>query len=940
MKKLILGLLAFLTTLFCPNETIAQDVTTEGTEFYVSFMGNGYKDRYVSSYYGYQLDFTWLKTQLIISAKRQCQCTISNPNTGYDTTFQMQANVPYPFDVPIEEAYMELDEHGQALGKGLHISADDTISAYCANIAEHSFDASYILPIEALANDYIVQTYDQTTISGNSYSSPYISFYTSAFVIVATEEGETTVDITPSVQTLDGKPAGNTYSITLNKGQSYQVRSHNDDGSRDLSGTRVTARDCKKIAVFNGNNLTQVPNSGNDSDCIFEQAMPLQSWGKKFVVTSSLGRRYNDLVKITSAHNDNEISITGRSPFILHTGESRTINLGTNEKSCFIEATQSCAVYLYNHSKDPITTPFVEDGLGAPSMVWIAPIEQRISDITFSTFNYESEHETDIDAHYVNIIVGSDDAGDVVLDGNVIDDSLFEAVNGTDEYKFYRTRIGHGAHHLSCEGGFNAHIYGYDVARGYAYMAGSKAAELTTTFTINETTVVDGDTVRDCTLDPLVFKVDANYGNYSVTWDFGDGATSTDEAAQHSYAENGFYVVTIEVEAGETECTEATTQTTTFYIDTRLNADEEFSADACIGQPYSGHGFEEVMIEGDTILIRDLADAQSNPCAGKVVVHVTAHEVDYNGPYEEMECFTGPGVFEKYGISIAYDRPGQYDTIAALPDEYGCESLTEIHLTVAYIVDHAPDIIAECDSYTWQNGVTYHESQNIDDTIPDPETGCYQIKHLRLRILHAPDSCVVRATGYTTAPWVVPGNEFQINAYDFYLDSLDSDYGHYDSVAWQLCVRDAATGQLAEANLNWRLAVSGEKHERCKVYPFNHTNDTVWLRATAFNACDNQGVAHDYWIVCSFYGLDYNGSGAGRFSVVPNPSNGLTELLFDNLVGLAEVKVYDFRGILIESLRADSPSLSYDMRHHPNGVYFFVATSQRGTFAQKVVLAK
>lgn len=874
MKKPTFFLLVLLSTLFCATETIAQDITTEGTEFWVSFMGNGFKNHPDEGIY--------IRTQLIISSKQDCSCTVQNPRTGWIRTFDITADSTYLFDeIDPNEAYMEMNEYETAKDKGLIVASTAPISVYCSNIANYSFDASYVLPTPALANDYLIQTYDQ---------SLYSSDHTSAFIIIATED-DTEIDITPSVKTLGNKPAGQEFSITLQKGQVYQVRSHNESWfgggeSRDLSGTRVTARDCKKIAVFNGNNLTQVPNGGADSDCIFEQAMPLQSWGKKFVVTASLDRRHNDLVKITSAHNDNEIHVSGRNPFTLSEGESRTIALNENEKSCFIEASRSCVVYLYNHSKDPGTTPTNpweqnDDGMGAPSMVYIAPIEQRIENITFSTFNYESEHETDIDDHYVNIIVSSEDTGDVVLDGNTIEGSQFEAVNGTDAYKFFRTRIEHGTHHLSCPGGFNAHIYGFGNARGYAYMAGSKAADLTTAFTINETTAMDGDTVTDCSLSPIIFKVDMNYSQYNVTWDFGDGATSTDETAQHSYAQNGFYTVTFKVEADGTACIEATSQTTTFYIDAQQNDNEEYSDDICIGGHYNGHGFVDVPIAGDTILSRPIDPDHTDPCQGNVIVHITTH----------------------------FDEP-------------------------------ETEVITECGHYTWQNGVTYSESQTDSDTIQDPETGCYMIKHLQLTILHAPDSCVIRTTSHSTAPWVVPGNEFQINAYDFFLDSLNAEYGTFDSVAWQLCQRDATTGQLVEATLNWRLAVSGERNELCRVYPFNHTNDTVWLRATAFNACFSQGVTHDYWMVCSFYGVGDNAFGTGKFSVVPNPNQGLVELRLEHLENPADVKVYDMRGCLVDAFRAAVGSMTYDMRHQPNGIYFFVATTEQGIKAQKVILAK
>ena len=78
MKKPTFCLLVLLSTLFCATETIAQDITTEGTEFWVSFMGNGFKNHPDEGIY--------IRTQLIISSKQDCSCTVQNPRTGWIRT--------------------------------------------------------------------------------------------------------------------------------------------------------------------------------------------------------------------------------------------------------------------------------------------------------------------------------------------------------------------------------------------------------------------------------------------------------------------------------------------------------------------------------------------------------------------------------------------------------------------------------------------------------------------------------------------------------------------------------------------------------------------------------------------------------------------------------------------------------------------------------------
>ena len=262
MKKLNrIVLFLCLIGIFIP-ELHAQEVTTQGKEFWLSFIGNGFK-------YHPDVPAGWIRVQLLVSAKRNCEGTITNPNTGWTRNFNVEANNIFSVDLEEEQVYVESSEYEQVVNKGLIITTTDTVSVYCANIATYSFDASYVLPTPGLADDYIIQTYEQST---GTYDP------TSAFVIVATEDN-TIIDITPSVTTYGGKPAHQEFTITLNRGQAYQVRS-NSSNNRDLSGTRVTARDCKRIAIFNGNNLTLVPTSAmSDSDCIFEQAMPLHSWG-------------------------------------------------------------------------------------------------------------------------------------------------------------------------------------------------------------------------------------------------------------------------------------------------------------------------------------------------------------------------------------------------------------------------------------------------------------------------------------------------------------------------------------------------------------------------------------------------------------------------------------------------------------------------------------
>ena len=706
MKRIRAILLSItLMAIILPNSH-AQDASTQGKEFWLSFISNGFK---------YHPDIPsegWVRVQLLVSAKRSCGGTILNPNTGWRQDFTVEANNIFSIDLEENQVYIENSEYEQVVNKGLLITTTDTVSVYCANIATYSFDASYVLPTHGLAADYIIQTHEQ---SSGSYDP------TSAFVIVATEDN-TIVDITPSVKTLGSKPAGHEFSITLNRGQAYQVRSNQDImGNRDLSGSRVTSRDCKPIAVFNGNNLTLVPNSAtSDSDCIFEQAMPLHSWGKKFVVTSSLDRN-EDYVKITSAADNNEIYKNGTRLCTLDNGRSYTFRLSSSEKSCYLEASQTCAVYLYNTSSNNY-------GNGAPSMLWIAPVEQRIDAITFSTFNYD-HNNVNIANHYVNIIVESQDIDQVYLDGTLLDANQFVPVTGNGDYSFYRKSINHGVHHLSCPNGFNAHVYGFGRARGYAYMVGSKATDLSTTLTIDDVVVNHGDTLTHCNLTPMHFEADINYSNYEILWNLGDGSTSTSTSFVHTFSEHRLYQVSFTITTQENPCMGSTSVTTIFYIDMQNAPGQDFVDDV---------------------------------------------------------CFSGPGVYTENGFNLYYDQPGVYTDSYSFTTENGCDSIVTLTLNVSEILDGDMQYESgHCDAFEW-NGNTYTESGIYNDTVLTP-SGCYSISHLDLELDFTPNPTdIYPVDPANTAPhWVVTATEFQINSYDYTLQDINPSC-EWDTVEWSL----------------------------------------------------------------------------------------------------------------------------------------------------------
>ena len=898
--------------LLLQSASLAQDVSTQGKEFWVSFMFNGYEDGNQHQLYS---------IQLTISAKHDCNCTVSNPVTGWTTNEPITAGQTKDISIPKAEAYHPSGNSETVSNYGIKVEATDTISVYNASIATNSFDASYVLPIQSLGSDYIIQSGPQSITPGGS--SHQYQNETSAILIVATQDN-TIVEITPSVRTLGNRPADQTYTIELDAGQTYQVRSNrntNQNSQRDLSGTRVKALDCKKIAVYNGNTLTRMPIDNNQSegfDHIFEQAMPLKSWGKEFVVTQSKSR-HQDIVKITSSADGNTIMKNGIHAATLNEGESYSFSLHNYDGSCYIETTKPSAVYLYN------TSSYDDSSNGDPSMVWIAPIEQRIDEMTFSTFHHP---QAAIDAHYVNIIVKTEDISHVYFDGTAIESGLFQPVNGNADYSYAQYNIeNHGTHSLLCENGFNAHVYGFGERRGYAYLVGSNAIDLNVSLIINGEPISQGGSIRGCVGQEMEFNAWFNYDIIDLTWDFDDGTPQSHEShIMHAFNEERVYHASISITTTENGCEGDNMVTIPFIVDLTRHNEEEHDV-ICAHVPYSGFGFEDIVAVNDTLLTRGLAF-----CHDSLYLHLTV--LNYDTVYHEQVCWEGvPDVYRAHGFEIEYDTPNKtYTERRPYISPEGCEGIITLELSVSEKMQfHVPKFA--CDSLLWHDSIFIAPTLYID-TITNP-TGCDSIITLELTMNYTPD---IRLDTYHYAPshWVLPSIGSFTPKYVFSLFD-DNLMCEWDTVVWQLSFKESDT------EVPWFLIPDENDFRKCNLFVTNYLTDTVWLTAIAQNECAPDGVNFDYWMVSSYYGVNED-SYQAAINIMPNPNDGEMRLVFENMEGPVAISIYNALGLRVDSFTATASypntSLPYSSRNLSDGVYYFVITHKGQNITKKVVIIR
>lgn len=528
-RTLIILVVLLLGSLFATAQN-----STQGKEFWFSFMCNGYEHN----------GENWVETQVMVSAKRACSGIVVNPRTSWSKSFQVGDESVVVLQIPLNQGY-NVNNEGVPSDFGLKLTATDTISVYTANCATNSFDATFVLPTESLGSDYIVQSDSQSKTQ-----SYFEDQETSAFLVIAIEDN-TEIDIIPSVRTLDGHNAGTSYSVCLEKGQTYSVRSNNNSSQRDFSGTKISARDGKKIAVFNGNTLTTIPNTLNNGyDHIFEQALPVESWGQQFVITSSMNRT-RDKVKITAGQDNDTVWCNGQLVAVLDAGQSYDFwfyssidNHAFEGGSCFVKTSRPSMTYLYNSSSYDLESSSNEKG--DPSMVWIPPVEQKINEITFCTFYHDN---ATIDNHYVNIVVETPFVNEVYLDGSQIDPNQFQPVIGNAAYSYVKMEVSHGIHHLSSVWGLIAHVYGFGEVKGYAYCVGANVLDLSGVLYVNGQL---SDSYHDglflCVGESASFMLRVNYPVQRVSWNFDGTLVQGGTTLTYTFNQVGDFIMSAFVE--------------------------------------------------------------------------------------------------------------------------------------------------------------------------------------------------------------------------------------------------------------------------------------------------------------------------------------------------------------------------------------------------------
>jgi gliding motility-associated-like protein len=165
--------------------------------------------------------------------------------------------------------------------KGIYITSDNKISVYYDYDNSLNRDLWTLKGQNGLGTEFFTP-FTKISSWNNGYSQAY-----SSIEIIATEDN-TVVDITQpngATNLFEGQST-NAFTVTLNKGQTYSLRSASQAGTSRPAGTHIVSRNGQKIAVvINDDSVTGAANTCQD--ILGDQLVPVNILGVQYITMNS-----------------------------------------------------------------------------------------------------------------------------------------------------------------------------------------------------------------------------------------------------------------------------------------------------------------------------------------------------------------------------------------------------------------------------------------------------------------------------------------------------------------------------------------------------------------------------------------------------------------------------------------------------------------------------
>ena len=493
------------------------------------------------------------------------------------------------------------------------------------------------------------------------------------FNVLATEDS-TLVKIKFTGNTSTSLHAGDSTTVMLMQGQVYQVEGN--PSNSDFSGTEVCSQNCRPIAVFAGNAIVTIPSGSNVAyDHVLQQMAPTYSADNDWILVPAEGYSHTDFtlqdyVRVTATSDNTQIYKNGAPLSTINRGQTHEFNI-----DAVAHITTSKPAMLYQYMASRHVSQQGRDR-GDAAMFAPNPLRMTTRDVTFRPDSVASRDMTSL--YYVNLVVPSTDTIMLSIDGTAV--AGFTPISGTN-YSYKRLPITSASHHITTIGsGFIGSCYSI----GENWEGVYKTLGGTATYAVHIT-----DTIDTTTCDPIFTYMGVGYA-----------VPSTNILNQGCIGD----IILLRVsKAGDTLVTMPT-------IDTTL-----------CGNSFEWHGgiYTE---NGDFTYYQHL----ENGCDSIFNLSLTLLQ-----PVELTAKVSACKPYVTFNDSIFYED-GEH--LMRYPAQTGCDTMLHLDVTLypdydtLYIVE-----IADSESYTWINGVTYTDNAYAE-LVARNQHGCDSIHRLVLLV--------------------------------------------------------------------------------------------------------------------------------------------------------------------------------------------------------------
>jgi hypothetical protein len=366
--------------------------------------------------------------------------------------------------------------------RAFRVVSTEPVVVYQFNALRSQFsnDASLLLPSPSLGQTYRALSWP----SGKPISflgSPIDRGY---LTVVGTAAG-TTVSVTVSQAIVAGgsvpaTPKGGVVNVTLGP---FDVLNLETDGMPgDLTGSVVTSS--APVAVFVGTELSagvsgksppKPPGAGDSSTCcldhIEEQLLPVESYGRKFLIPRSPPRGSAhvepDYIRFMGVAAPSSVKTNLPAPdesFLLQPGEIRDTLVTTDFT---VDASEPIAV-----GQVLVSQGYTDDVIGDPSLTVLPAVDQFRQDYLFLVPGSWLKNY---------VVIAMPEGATVSIDGAPLGASCTSSVIGPLDGTSYVSRrcpLTEGAHTMTGDKPFGIVAYGYGRAGSYAFVGGSNVKKI------------------------------------------------------------------------------------------------------------------------------------------------------------------------------------------------------------------------------------------------------------------------------------------------------------------------------------------------------------------------------------------------------------------------------------------------------------------------------